>query len=163
MARRLTQALGKDDIVARLGGDEFVVLLEDVTDHAAVSQMARQLLLALVREYPLDDQLSHVTASIGISLFPQNGANEFQLMKHADVAMYRAKDQGKNIFQFYSQQMEVDTGALLELESGLRHAIERNELESHYQPKLNILTCQVVGAEALLRWRHPRRGLLQPE
>ncbi|HEX8956901.1 MAG TPA: EAL domain-containing protein [Burkholderiaceae bacterium] len=150
------------DLVARLGGDEFVVLIEEVTDTARVSHIARKLLTALVREFPLEGQLIHVTASIGISTFPEDGRNEFSLMKHADIAMYRAKERGKNTFQFYSAQMDLHSAELLALESGLRRSLERKEFVLFYQPKVEARTGRITGVEALVRWQHPELGLVSP-
>lgn len=166
MARRITTALCSGNIaegmVARLGGDEFVVLIEGVTDSARISQIARRLLAALVKEFPLDGQLIHVTASIGISVFPEDGRNEFSLMKHADIAMYRAKEKGKNNFQFYSTQMDLHSAELLALESGLRRALERDEFILFYQAKVDAQTGCITGAEALVRWQHPELGMVSP-
>ncbi|HCE07724.1 MAG TPA: hypothetical protein DIT28_10340 [Oxalobacteraceae bacterium] len=172
MARRIEACLrggevaarmdGGSDLVARLGGDEFVVLLEDVADAGHVIQVARKLLGALVKEYPLEGQLIHVTASIGISTFPEDGRNEFSLMKHADIAMYRAKDRGKNNFQFYSAQMDVHSAELLALESSLRRAPDRDEFVIYYQAKVDANTGRITGAEALVRWQHPELGLVSP-
>ena len=180
MARRISQCLRVSDVVARteksgdkhaeksgdmvarLGGDEFVVLIEEVTDTARVSHIARKLLSALVKEFPLEGQLIHVTASIGISTFPEDGRNEFSLMKHADIAMYRAKDRGKNTFQFYSAQMDLHSAELLALESGLRRSLERNEFVLFYQAKVETRTGRITGAEALVRWQHPELGLVSP-
>ena len=172
MARRIEACLrggeaaarmdGGSDLVARLGGDEFVVLLEDVADAGHVTQVARRLLGALVKEYPLKGQLIHVTASIGISTFPEDGRNEFSLMKHADIAMYRAKDRGKNNFQFYSAQMDVHSAELLALESSLRRAPDRDEFVIYYQAKVDANTGRITGAEALVRWQHPELGLVSP-
>jgi len=150
------------DLVARLGGDEFVILIEDVTDTARISHIARKLLSALVKEFPLEGQLIHVTASIGISTFPEDGRNEFSLMKHADIAMYRAKERGKNTFQFYSAQMDLHSAELLALESGLRRSLERNEFVLFYQAKVETRTGRITGAEALVRWQHPELGLVSP-
>lgn len=155
-------ATGSGDLVARLGGDEFVVLIEDVVDTTRVSHIARKLLSALVREFPLEGQLIHVTASIGISTFPEDGRNEFSLMKHADIAMYRAKERGKNTFQFYSAQMDLHSAELLALESGLRRSLERNEFVLYYQAKVETRTGRITGAEALVRWQHPELGLVSP-
>ncbi len=163
MARRLTASLREGDLVARLGGDEFVVLLEEVTDLSHVSQVARQILSSLVKEYPLDGQLIHITASIGISTFPEDGRDEFSLMKHADVAMYRAKAAGKNNFQFYSAHMDLHSTAQLTLESNLRRALERDELLLHYQAKVDAQTGRITGVEVLARWQHPELGLMHPE
>ena len=172
MARRIGACLrggdgaahmdGDSDLVARLGGDEFVVLIEGVADSARVSQVAHKLLAALVKEYPLEGQLIHITASIGISTFPEDGRNEFSLMKHADVAMYRAKDRGKNNFQFYSAHMDLHSAELLALESGLRRAPERDEFVIYYQAKVDANTGRITGVEALVRWQHPELGLVSP-
>ena len=150
------------DLVARLGGDEFVVLIEEVTDTVRVSHIARKLLTALVKEFPLEGQLIHVTASIGISTFPEDGRNEFSLMKHADIAMYRAKERGKNTFQFYSAQMDLHSAELLALESGLRRSLERKEFVLFYQAKVETRTGRITGVEALVRWQHPELGLVSP-
>jgi diguanylate cyclase (GGDEF)-like protein/PAS domain S-box-containing protein len=163
MSRRLTASLREGDLVARLGGDEFVVLLEEVTDLSHVSQVAQQILTSLVKEYPLDGQLVHITASIGISAFPEDGRDEFSLMKHADVAMYRAKAAGKNNFQFYSAHMDLHSAAQLALESSLRRALERDELLLHYQAKVDAQTGRITGVEVLARWQHPELGLMHPE
>lgn len=172
MARRLSACLrGSDvvarleepaDLVARLGGDEFVVLVEEVTDSTRVSHIARKILASLVKEFPLDGQIIHMTASIGISMFPEDGRNEFSLMKHADIAMYRAKERGKNTFQFYSAQMDLHSAELLALESGLRRALERNEFVLYYQAKVETQTGKISGVEVLVRWQHPELGLVSP-
>jgi diguanylate cyclase (GGDEF)-like protein/PAS domain S-box-containing protein len=171
MARRINACLRvgatpmrqrPSDLVARLGGDEFVVLIEEMTDSTQISQIASKILSAMVKEFPLEGQMIHVTASIGISLFPDDGRNEFSLMKHADIAMYRAKDRGKNTFQFYSAQMDLHSAELLALESGLRRSLERNEFVLFYQAKVETKTGKIIGAEALVRWQHPELGLVAP-
>ena len=173
MAVRLTSTMrdgdlvthlgGTNDLVARLGGDEFVVLIEDVTDSSQISHVARNILDRLVEEYSLNGQLVHITASIGVSMFPDDGVDEFSLMKHADIAMYRAKERGKNNFQFYSAQMSLHSAELLALESDLRRALERKEFILHYQAKVEARTGRLTGVEALVRWNHPELGLLHPE
>ena len=153
---------GSHDLVARLGGDEFVVLIEEVIDVGHISHVARKILAAMVKEFPLGGQMIHVTASIGISVFPEDGRNEFSLMKHADIAMYRAKEIGKNNFQFYSTQMDLHSAELLALESGLRRALERDEFVLYYQAKVDTRTGRITGVEALVRWQHPDLGLVSP-
>jgi diguanylate cyclase (GGDEF)-like protein/PAS domain S-box-containing protein len=159
--RKTGERAGRD-FVARLGGDEFVVLTEGVRSSADVSEVAQRMLEALLREYLLDDQLIHMTASIGISLYPDDGRCEFSLMKHADIAMYRAKESGKNRFEFYSPWMNGQPVHTLALESGLRRAIERNELTLHYQARVDAKTGRMAGIEALVRWQHPELGLVSP-
>jgi diguanylate cyclase (GGDEF)-like protein/PAS domain S-box-containing protein len=163
MARRLRAVMRRGELLARLGGDEFVVLLEEVCDAAHIALVARRVLDALVRQYPLDGQMIHITASIGISVCPDDGLDQFSLMKHADVAMYRAKDAGKNNFQFYSAHDDAYSTEQLALESSLRRGIERNELVLHYQPKVSTRTGRISGVEVLVRWQHPELGLLQPQ
>ncbi|TCS39100.1 PAS domain S-box-containing protein/diguanylate cyclase (GGDEF)-like protein [Paucimonas lemoignei] len=162
MSRRLSNAL-HGDLVARLGGDEFVVLLEDIHDSEHVSHVAQKILTALVEELPLNGQRIHITASIGVSIFPEDGEDEFALMKHADIAMYRAKDRGKNNFQFYSAYMSQHAAKMLALESSLRRAIEREELVLYYQGKVETRTGRISGVESLVRWQHPELGLLSPD
>ncbi|MBI2305970.1 MAG: EAL domain-containing protein [Rhodocyclales bacterium] len=172
MAQRLSHCLRagdviarigtEDDLVARLGGDEFIVLVEDIDDVAQVDRIARKILATLVGECRIEGHPVHVTASIGISIFPDDGNDELTLMKHADIAMYRAKAHGKDNYQFYSAQMDVHSSALLTLEAALRQALARNELLLHYQPKVDLASGRIVGVEALIRWRHPELGLVPP-
>lgn len=172
MAKRIISSLrGSDivarldrakDMVARLGGDEFVVLIEEVIDIGHVSHIARRILTSMVKEFLLGDQMIHVSASIGISVFPDDGRNEFSLMKHADIAMYRAKEKGRNNFQFYSTQMDLHSAELLALESGLRRALERDEFVLYYQAKVDTKSGRITGVEALVRWQHSTLGLVSP-
>src|SRR5712664_685078 len=162
VARRLKGALRESDTVARLGGDEFVVLVEDVGDKSAMGVVAHKILTALVRPFVTLGQEFHVTASIGISFYPSDGPDERSLMKHADIAMYRAKAEGKNNFQFYSEEMNTHSFERLTMESSLRRALERGEFVLHYQPKVVFATGEINGVEALLRWQHPDLGLVAP-
>jgi diguanylate cyclase (GGDEF)-like protein/PAS domain S-box-containing protein len=159
---RLRRCLRTSDTVARLGGDEFVVLLEDAATSAQVSKVARKILATLGATLELHSQEIRITASIGISVFPQDGENEQALMKSADIAMYHAKQEGKNNFQFHSEDMDTHSMERLMLESGLRRALERNEFELHYQAKTSLDTARMTGMEALLRWRHPELGMVPP-
>lgn len=161
VAKRLQACLRDSDIVARLGGDEFVVLLTELEEqYAAV--VAQKILSALARPFILSDQDLRVTASIGISTYPHDGLDEQTLTKNADIAMYQAKQDGKNNFQFYSQEINANSLERLSLESGLRHALERGEFQLHYQAKRDIRSGQITGMEALLRWRHPDLGTVAP-
>ena len=162
VATRLQGQLRTTDTVARLGGDEFVVLIENVADPVFIGSLAHKLVEALTASFTLSGGEYSVTASIGVSTFPDDGGDGQTLLKHADIAMYRAKEQGRNTFQFYSAQMNVHSVERLTLESGLRRALERGELLLHYQPILDMRTRRVTGMEALVRWQHPESGLIPP-
>ncbi|HEX2828360.1 MAG TPA: EAL domain-containing protein [Burkholderiales bacterium] len=162
VAQRITDNLRTGDTVARLGGDEFVVLLEDASNATAVGRVAEKLISALTESYVIAGREVHVTASIGISSFPVDAQDMRSLLKFADIAMYRAKEQGRNTFQFYSDQFNVHSVERLTLESQLRGALERNELVVYYQPVVEAATGHISGMEALVRWNHPEVGLLSP-
>jgi len=166
MATRLLGCVAEDDTVARMGGDEFTLLLQPrVSREMALNRaihVAEQILASLVRPFVLEGREFFVTASIGIALSPQDGNELSQLMKNADTAMYHAKERGKNNFQFYQADMNASALERLELESDLRHALDQNEFVLYYQPQFSGDGKRLTGAEALLRWRHPRRGLVPP-
>jgi diguanylate cyclase (GGDEF)-like protein len=162
VAARLKACLRESDTVARLGGDEFVALLPELGEPDYVSVVARKILASVARPVELREHEFSVTASIGIAVFPEDGLDEEALKKSADLAMYRAKEEGKNNFQFYSEKLNAGSLARLTLESGLRHALERGEFELHYQAKREMLSGEVTGLEALLRWRHPDLGIVAP-
>ncbi|RON11124.1 diguanylate phosphodiesterase [Pseudomonas brassicacearum] len=166
MATRLLGCVDDDDTVARMGGDEFTLLLQprasrEIALNRAI-HVAEQILASLVKPFVLESREFFVTASIGIALSPQDGNELSQLMKNADTAMYHAKERGKNNFQFYQADMNASALERLELESDLRHALEQNEFVLYYQPQFSGDGKRLTGAEALLRWRHPRRGLVPP-
>lgn len=162
VAARLRQQLRNTDTVARLGGDEFVVLVENVADPLYVGSVAQKLIEVLTAGFLVGGGEYHVTASIGVSTYPDDAADVQTLLKNADIAMYRAKEQGRNTFQFHSAQMNVHSVERLTLESGLRRALERGELLLHYQPILDMRTRRITGMEALVRWQHPELGLVPP-
>ena len=166
MATRLLGCVAEDDTVARMGGDEFTLLLQPrVSRELALNRaihVAEQILASLVKPFVLEGREFFVTASIGIALSPQDGNELSQLMKNADTAMYHAKERGKNNFQFYQADMNASALERLELESDLRHALEQDEFVLYYQPQFSGDGKRLTGAEALLRWRHPRRGLVPP-
>ncbi|MFJ3369508.1 EAL domain-containing protein [Pseudomonas sp. NPDC086251] len=166
MATRLLGCVDDDDTVARMGGDEFTLLLQPrINREVALNRaihVAEQILASLVKPFVLEGREFFVTASIGIALSPQDGNELSQLMKNADTAMYHAKERGKNNFQFYQADMNASALERLELESDLRHALEQNEFVLYYQPQFSGDGKRLTGAEALLRWRHPRRGLVPP-
>jgi len=162
VADRLRAHSREGDTIARMGGDEFVVLIENSGNLSDISGRAQRLVEQLSAPYLLGSNDCHVTVSIGVSVFPADGSDAPALLKAADVAMYRAKDTGRDSYQFYSAAMNVHTVERLELESDLRHALERHEFLLHYQPKVEVATGLITGVEALLRWDHPRRGLISP-
>ncbi|KAA5837734.1 EAL domain-containing protein [Pseudomonas chlororaphis] len=166
MATRLLDCVDDDDTVARMGGDEFTLLLQPRTSREIALNraihVAEQILASLVKPFVLEGREFFVTASIGIALSPQDGNELSQLMKNADTAMYHAKERGKNNFQFYQADMNASALERLELESDLRHALEQQEFILYYQPQFSGDGKRLTGAEALLRWRHPRRGLVPP-
>ncbi|WP_339483039.1 MULTISPECIES: bifunctional diguanylate cyclase/phosphodiesterase [unclassified Pseudomonas] len=162
VALRLKACLRISDTVARLGGDEFVILLPELSDDKDVATTAQKILGAIARPFNLQGQEFRVTASVGISVFPQDGLDEQTLKKNADIAMYQAKQCGKNNFQFYSAKLNADSLERLTLELSLRHALERHEFQLHYQAKRDIGSGRITGMEALLRWNHPDLGIVAP-
>ena len=162
-ARRIMGALRSSDLVARLGGDEFVVLVEEYADSAHLGEIARKVLDAFDGTFLVEGQELGLSASIGICAYPQDGTNTQALLSNADIAMYRAKEQGRNRMCFYAAELNTLSQERLALEAGLRHALERNEIEVFYQPKIGFGHGRVTGVEALIRWRHPERGLLMPD
>ena len=162
ISTRFKDCLRTSDVVSRLGGDEFVVLLHEVSGAEQVAVAARKILSVAMKPVVIQGQECRVTASIGISMFPADAQDEQSLMKDADIAMYLAKEQGKNNFQFFSEDIRARSLERLTLESSLRHALERDEFSLHYQAKLDLKTKQITGVEALLRWQHPDLGTVAP-
>jgi diguanylate cyclase (GGDEF)-like protein/PAS domain S-box-containing protein len=162
MGVRLSETVRSSDVVARLGGDEFVVLVQEVSEAKQVDAVARKILSALVEPMAMQGQECRVTASIGICMFPADAQDEKALMKNADMAMYRAKEDGKNTYKFYSEETNVHTFERMALETSLRRGLERNEFFLHYQAKLDLHTKQITGVEALVRWQHPDLGVVPP-
>jgi diguanylate cyclase (GGDEF)-like protein/PAS domain S-box-containing protein len=162
VAQRIEGCARRVDTVARSGGDEFVVLLTEVRDIAEIAAAANNILITLSQPFTLDGHEINITSSIGISVYPDDGDNAQHLLKNADVAMYRAKDMGRNNYQFYTQDMNARTFETLVLENSLRHALKRDDFVLHYQPQIDIAGGAMVGVEALLRMRHPELGLVPP-
>jgi diguanylate cyclase (GGDEF)-like protein len=162
VASRLTTALRGSDTVFRLGGDEFTVLIEDIPESAAAGVIANNLINALHLPFNIKSHDVYVTTSIGISHYPEDSLHFKTLLKNADTAMYHAKSRGKNNFQFFSADMNSKAQKRLEVETSLRRALENNEFEVYYQPQVDQRTREVVCMEALIRWRHPERGLVSP-
>jgi diguanylate cyclase (GGDEF)-like protein/PAS domain S-box-containing protein len=162
VAQRVLACVRSSDTVSRQGGDEFVVLLAEVAHAHDAAVSANKILLALGTPYRIDQHELHLTASIGIVTYPDDGPDAETLMKNADFAMYHAKDAGRNNYQFFKQDMNVRALERQSLENGLHHALELQEFELHYQPKMDLETGVMMGVEALIRWRHPQRGLVPP-
>jgi diguanylate cyclase (GGDEF)-like protein/PAS domain S-box-containing protein len=163
VARRLVSCVRSSDTVSRLGGDEFVVLLTDIETRDGASCSARQIAAALVAPHEVAHQQLHVTASIGISIYPDDGPDAETLIKCADTAMYHAKERGRHTFQFFEGEMNARAVERQWVEAGLHRALERREFVLHYQPKIDLDTGAVTGAEALVRWANPERGLMLPK
>jgi len=162
IATRFKAVLRSSDVVARLGGDEFIVLVEDVRRPAQAAQVARKLLSTAIKPIEILGQECRVTASIGIALYPGDGDDARALIKKSDLAMYCAKEEGKNNFQFYTEAAGSMSIERLTLETQLRRALEREEFTLQYQPKVNIASGEITGAEALLRWWNPDLGAVSP-
>jgi len=162
VAERLKLCLRRTDTIARLGGDEFIALLTEISGEAEAGFVAEKMLAVLGDGFKVGGHTVHIAASIGISLFPHDGANKVELMRNADLAMYRAKDSGRNRFAFYEEAMNHNAVERLQLENDLRGAIEQQQFILYYQPKVALADDRVVGLEALLRWRHPEFGFISP-
>ena len=162
IAARLRNHLRSSDIVARLGGDEFVVILEHAADRRDIEAIAGKLLEAVSASVQLSGLECHTTASIGVAMYPDHGSDVHTLIKNADMAMYRAKEDGKNNFRFFAKTVKMPSIERLTLENCLRQALVRDEFSMHYQPKVDLETGQITGVEALLRWTHPEHGMLPP-
>jgi diguanylate cyclase (GGDEF)-like protein len=163
VAERLIETVRDGDTVARLGGDEFILILNDQTGQEVIYRAMQRIITRIAEPITVDGQELMVTCSAGISLYPQDGPDVDTLLKNADAAMYQAKDKGRNNFQFYTAEMNRQVNERLKTETSLRRALERDEFELYYQPRINVRSGALVGCEALLRWQHPERGLLLPE
>jgi diguanylate cyclase (GGDEF)-like protein/PAS domain S-box-containing protein len=163
LTERLTMHMRSEDMLARLGGDEFLLVLEHISDPEDAAIVARSLLETLSQPFILPGEREiFIGASIGISVFPNDGDSAEQLIQHADSAMHQAKTHGRNTYRFYTEELTRASGEHLELENRLRHAITANQLLVYYQPQVDIASGHIVGAEALVRWRDPERGMIQP-
>ena len=162
VAKRLENCVRKSDTVARLGGDEFGVILDDLRDVKFVAVVARKFLQALSKPIIIQEYELYATSSIGISLYPDDSEDVDVLLRCADTALYRAKEAGKNNYQYYTADMNTRAFEFLLLESGLRKALDNNELVVFYQPLIDLETNKLLGMEALLRWKHPEKGMISP-
>jgi diguanylate cyclase (GGDEF)-like protein/PAS domain S-box-containing protein len=163
VARRLRGCVRESDITARLGGDEFIVVLTAMENSMAAASIAGEIVTALSQPYAIEHHTLHTSPSIGISVFPSDGKDVDGLMKSADTAMYDAKRRGRSNYQFFTAAMTTAAGERLELEHGLRDALTNNLFELHYQPQVRSSDGRICGVEALVRWRHPERGLIPPD
>lgn len=162
VTQRIAKTLRSGDIVARWGGDEFTLILPHITCPDDGAKIAERIAQQLTTPFLLNGHELHITTSIGIALYPHDGEDMTTLLQNADVAMYRAKEQGRNNYQFYTQDLSAEASQRLQMESYLHQALERQEFVVYYQPQIDVMTGQVVQMEALLRWYHPKLGLLTP-
>lgn len=163
VAERLRHCVRSTDTVSRQGGDEFVVLLSEVKKIQDAAVCAEKILAALSEPFGIDHHNLYAAASIGIATYPDDGADADTLLKHADLAMYQAKDGNSNSFRFFERQMTLHLVERQEIESDLRRAIDRDQFVLYYQARVDLITEQIVGVEVLIRWKHPARGLVQPD
>ncbi len=163
VAARLKKILRAEDVVSRLGGDEFTVILDDVKDTAYPSIVAQKIIDTLSQPIKLKDEMGYIGASIGISIFPDDTDSMEQLIKNSDLAMYRSKNEGKNVYRYFTEDMNADASEKLELTNDLRTAIEHEQLTLYYQPIVDTKTNKLSSFEALVRWNHPKYGLVTPD
>lgn len=162
VANRLKHTVNEGDLLVRMGGDEFTIVFPEVLVEGNISKLAQRIIDVFKNSFNINGHDIYISTSIGISLYPFDGKGMDSLIKNADVAMYRAKESGRNNYQFYTENMNQKALARLEMESNLRKALEKDELFLVYQPRMDLKTNKLVGAEALLRWRHPTLGLISP-
>ncbi|RKZ83583.1 MAG: hypothetical protein DRQ39_09345 [Gammaproteobacteria bacterium] len=167
VSQRLIDTLREEDTVARLGGDEFILYLATTENqyeiYSHISQIAQKILATIAQPFSIENQDIHVSGSIGIAIFPNDGDDVETLLKNADSAMYHAKSEGRNNFQFYSKELNEKATQTLVMETNLHQALESNEFELYYQPKVETQTGKILGAEALIRWIHPAQGMIRPD
>ncbi len=162
LASLLSKSVRSQDTVARMGGDEFVVAIQGLIDARDSASVAQKLLSQLIEPVTVNTYELTVTASLGISVYPEDGRDGQDLIRNADAAMYQAKNGGRNAFRFYTSDLNRRALEMLSTENALRRAVDRSEFVLHYQPQISLSTGKVVGAEALIRWNHPESGLLYP-
>lgn len=162
VAQRLVDCIRQSDTVSRQGGDEFVLLLPEIEHAEDAAQSAQKILNAFALPHHIGNQNLHIGVSIGISVYPDDGQTVETLLQSADTAMYHAKESGRNNFKFFEQHMNARAVERQTIETDLRLALERHEFVLHYQPKIELSSGAIVGVEALIRWQHPQRGLVQP-
>ncbi|MCU0840688.1 MAG: EAL domain-containing protein [Thiobacillaceae bacterium] len=162
-SQRLRHCLREGDTLARIGGDEFMLLLPHIRSRDNAAHIAQKILGALQPPFHLNGHELFISASIGIAVYPDDGDQQENLIKHADIAMYSAKDQGRNDFRFFDATLNQHLSGRLAVEGDMRRGLQRGEFEMHYQPKVDIMSGRIIGMEALVRWRHPERGMVLPD
>lgn len=162
IATRMKETMRETDTVARLSGDEFIILIDSCKDASDIFIAIKKLVSAFGEPFIFGNESFKVTMSIGVSVYPHDGESASKLLKNADIAMYKAKMEGRNRYKFFDQEMNQETSEHLEIEKGLHKALKENELVLHYQPQINLQSEQIVGFEALIRWNHPSKGLILP-
>jgi diguanylate cyclase (GGDEF)-like protein len=162
VAQRLLECVRDTDTVARLGGDEFAIIAIETQHTLAINTLAERCLKSLAKPYELDEHTVNITASIGVAVFPDDGGNQEEITKYADIALYQSKENGRNCYHFYNKKMDESIHLRIEQEKQLANAIETEQLELYYQPQIDLKSNKIIGAEALVRWNHPSRGLLLP-
>jgi diguanylate cyclase (GGDEF)-like protein len=155
LAGRLKQCVSDTDTVSRQGGDEFLILLPNLPDVDATAPIVVKIMACLQEPCEIDGHELNTSVSVGVAMYPDDGADFDSLMKKADMAMYRAKDAGRNAYRFFDEQMNIEALEQLSMRSGLHRALARNEFVLHYQPQIDLASGKLVGVEALLRWQHP--------
>jgi diguanylate cyclase (GGDEF)-like protein len=163
VATRLSSCIRSEDTVSRLGGDEFTVILGEINDAGDAALIAQKLLDTLTEPFLIKGHEVFISASIGITIFPSDSSDSDSMLKNADMAMYDAKQRGRNNYQFFASYMNATTMERLEMENKLRHALERKEFLLYYQAKTDIHNKELIGLEALIRWNDPERGIISPE
>ncbi len=163
VAERLQSCVRSSDFIARLGGDEFVIILDAIQTPKIIMEISEHILSLLSKPFELDNNEVFISSSIGITLYPEDATTSDDLIKFADSAMYQAKNKGRNNYQFYTPELNAEAILAMNIKNDLRGAINRHELKLYYQPKICVSSNKVIGAEALLRWQHPVRGLISPD
>ena len=163
VAKRIKEIIRQEDTLARLSGDEFTVIMEDLAHPENASLLAKKILHVLQKPMYIDEYTLYISGSIGISLYPQDATDAESLLRYADTAMYKAKEKGRNTFEFYAPEMTEFALARMAMKTSLKEAIEKEELIIHYQPQIDTKTEKMIGLEALVRWQHPKKGLLHPD
>ena len=162
VGERLSSCLREGDSLARLGGDEFIVLLPHISSEADAHVVGNKIVEAIKKPFSIEGHELYLTVSVGVSMYPRDGDNAETLIKHSDVAMYHTKEQGKNSYHLYEDNMSVKNNLLLNIENEIRKGIKEQQFEVFYQPQIILRSGEVAGVEALLRWNHPEQGLLSP-